>query len=131
MAFRKLAKPRRYNGVSTTPAITISRGSATSTSYLALNAAAFTALGEPAAVYFEYDDEEFKLAITASSPDDPAAYKLGKHRRIAISGLTRELGWAIQKTTKHPAQRRGRLSLVIDVSELPAATTITPIRSAA
>ena len=96
-----------------------------------MNTAAIMALGEPAAVFFEYDDEDFKLRIVASSPDDPAAYKLSKHGRIAITGLTRQLGWGITSTHKLTATRMGRVSLVIDVSDLPAATTITPIRSAA
>ncbi|WP_152353286.1 hypothetical protein [Brachybacterium subflavum] len=131
MAFRKLQKPARSGG-SPLPQITIGATGSNRQSFLALNAAARKALGHPAAVYLEWDPDEYLLRIVASSPEDPAAYTLTKSTgRISVTGIMRELGIDTRTTRTVPVKPQGRVAVIADLSELPAAGAVRPIRGTA
>lgn len=130
MAFRKLDKPGRATPTQA-PQITIARNSGTHQVYLSLNKAARASLGDPAAVHFEWDDEACLLRIVASSPDDPAAYRLGRHGRVTVTGMIRDLGLHIGKTMQIPARRDTRVSTIADLSDVPVAGVVTPIKATA
>lgn len=117
MAFKKLNRPRRKAGIST-PLATLGPASH-NTSYLALNSAAADALGRPAAVYLEWDDEEYLLRLVACSPDTPDSYPLSKSGRFSVTGVMRQLGIDTSQSRPYPVRRDTRLSLIIDLSEAP------------
>lgn len=132
MSFRKLAKPTRTTA-GTQPYITLA---VTTTSnrqvYLALNTAARRALGDPAAVHFEFDDDKFLLRVVASNPEDPAAYAIPKTGRVSVTGMIRDLGVNVTTTTRIHARPAGRLALIADLSDMPAAGGgIVPMRRTA
>lgn len=119
MAFRKLEKPRKTTA-SHQPMISIARAAGNSQIYMSINQTARKLLGDPAAVVFMWDDEACILRITASSPEDPASYKLGNaHPRISITGVMRELGITVHDTTRIPVTRAGRLAVDADLSDMP------------
>ena len=74
----------------------------------------FRSIGTPAAIHFEWDDEESLLRIVASSPDDPAAFRIGVQRRAVIPQLLDHLGVSIEHTTTFPVTSDGPLSAIAD-----------------
>lgn len=132
MAFKKLPKPTRSSG-SPTPMITIGTSDRNRQTYLSLNTAARRALGDPTAVYLEWDDEEYLLRIVASSPDDPAAYVITKASgRISVTRIMRELGLTpAGHAYTTPAKPHGRLALIGSVADMHTTGTITPMRRTA
>ena len=130
MAFRKLQKPKRSTGT-TTPAITIGFTGSGKQAYMSLNAAARNALGDPAAIHLEWDDDRMLMRLVSSSPEDPAAYKItARTGRISVTGVLRELDLIPVETTTIPAVKDTRVSLVVDLTDM-ASATVTPIRGAA
>lgn len=130
MAFRKLSKPKRSTGT-TTPTVTIGLTGNARQAYLGLNSAARKALGDPVAIYLEWDDDRMLMRIVVSSPEDPAAYKITKQNgRISVTGVLRELDLTPVETTTIPATKDTRVSLVVDLTDM-ASATVTPIRGAA
>lgn len=129
MSFRKLAKPRR-TVAPTVPSITLAPASK-STTYMALNRAAQTALaGGAKHIHFEYEDETALLRIVASSPDDPASYALSGHGRVSVTGMLRDLGLRVTEATRIPVTAVSRLAVEADLSVLTTAS-VTPIRRTA
>ena len=127
MAFIKQQKPARTGG-SAAPMITIGRSGAGKTTYLALNTAARKALGDPVAVYLEWDADAFLLRLVASSPEDPAAYTITKGTgRLSVTAIMRELGLIPRDRYTAPGRPHGWQALVVDVSEM---RTISPAQAA-
>lgn len=89
---------------------------------LRLSASTLRSIGTPAAIHFEWDDEDSLLRIVASSPDDPAAFHLGAQRRAVIPRLLDHLGVSIGQTTTLPITSDGPLSVIADLSEYRSAT---------
>ena len=130
MAFRKLQKPKRSTGT-TTPTVTIGLTGSGRQAYLALNSACRRALGDPAAIHLEWDDDQMLMRIVVSSPEDPAAYKITKQNgRISVTGVLRELDLTPVETTVIPAKKDTRVSLVVDLTDM-AHATVSPVRGAA
>ena len=130
MAFRKLQKPKRSTA-SATPAITIGLTGNARQAYMSLNAAARKALGDPAAIHLEWDDDRMLMRIVSSSPEDPAAYKItARTGRISVTGVLRELDLTPVETTTIPAVKDTRVSLVVDLTDM-ASATVSPTRGAA
>lgn len=130
MAFRKLPKPKRSTGT-TTPSITLGLTGSNRQAYMSLNAAARKALGDPAAIHLEWDDDRMLMRLVSSSPEDPAAYKItARTGRISVTGVLRELDLTPVETTVIPATKDTRVSLVVDLTDM-ASATVTPIRGAA
>lgn len=132
MAFKKLSKPTRSGG-SPIPMITIGTSDQNRQTYLSLNTAARKALGDPAAVFLEWDDEDYLLRIVASSPDDPASYSIAKGTgRISVTRIMRELGLTpADRAYTTPAKPHGRLALIASVADMHTTGTITPMRRTA
>ncbi|GAA1333820.1 hypothetical protein GCM10009592_28380 [Brachybacterium rhamnosum] len=129
MAFTKM--PKTYQKApSAGPKITLSSHPQHGSMKLALSKALVEMLGSPVAVHFEWDADEYLLRIVASSPDDPAAYKLPKNGYLSVTGLFRQLGVKVNETMRIPVAKQGRLAGVADLSDLPAAPTLLT-RSAA
>lgn len=130
MAFQKM--PKTYTKSPTAgPQITLSCHPTHRSIKLALSKALVEMLGSPAAVHFEWDADECLLRIVASSPDDPAAYKVTKNGYLSVTGLFRQLGVQVRETVRIPVEKQGRLAGIADLSDLPAAGNVHPIRGAA
>lgn len=129
MAFKKLSRSTRKPSLQG-PRLTLSTSSNGST-YLALNSAAKQAMGDPVAVALFWDDEECLLRIAACSPEDPDSFAVGKHARLSVTSVVRDMGLSITETVRVAAKADTRTSLLADLSELPAAGNIRPIRGAA
>ena len=122
MAFADLDKPGRI--ISGAPMISLGQsGRAAGQTYLSLNSAALRALGEPAAIRLAWDADQAHLAVIICSPDDPRSYTLTSNGRASVTQIMRKLGISVTETTRHPARPHGRTGLVIDMSELPTAST--------
>ena len=130
MAFVKLQKTHQ-KAPTAGPQITLSAHKVNGTTKLAMSRALVEMLGDPAAIHFEWDPDQYLLRIVASSPDDPAAYRVPKNRYIAVTGVFRQLGIRVGETVRIPVEKQGRLAGVADLSDLPAAGTVHPIRGAA
>ena len=113
MAFKKIGEA----DLSDTPSITFETGHGGRAHRVRLSTSTFRSIGTPAAIHFEWDDEESLLRIVASSPDDPAAFHLGPQRRAVIPRLLDHLGVSIEQTTSLPATSDGPLSVIADLSE--------------
>lgn len=123
MAFKKLHRPGRARASAIV--ITIGMSSQNRQTYLSLSKGAHRAMGEPVAVHLEWDDEECLLRVVASSPEDPAAYKLTPSSlRISVTGIVREMGWDASETRAFPGRRDSRLSVVADLSDMPVARSL-------
>ena len=120
MAFQKMYKSNQKSPIAG-PQITLSAHKTNGSTKLAMSRALVNMLGAPVAVHFEWDDEEFLLRIVASSPDDPAAYRIPKNSAISVTGLFRQLGISVTGTTRIPVEKHSSLSAVADLSDLPAA----------
>lgn len=128
MAFRKLPHAGR-KAPTQGRFVTIAPGSNQSI-YLAMSREAVTALGDPVAVHFEWDSDDYLLRIVASSPDDPAAYPIPKTKRLSVGPMLADLGVRVTERTRIPVASDSRLSVVADLSDLPAASQVTPMRRA-
>ncbi|QCR53235.1 hypothetical protein C1N80_06320 [Brachybacterium sp. SGAir0954] len=130
MAFQKMPKTHQ-KAPSAGPQITLSAHKTNGATKLVLSRALVEMLGEPVAIYFEWDPEDFLLRIVSSSPDDPAAYVIPKNRYVSVTGLFRQLGVKVTDTVRIPVEKQGRLAGIADLSDLPAAGNVHPIRGAA
>lgn len=126
MSFRKLAKPRRHTGTHI-PQLTIGmsgKPDGSGQAYLALNSAARKVMGDPVAVILEWDEDDYQMRIVASSPEDPDSYRIIKGTgRISVTGILRELGIDATERRTLPVTPQGRIAVLADLSELPAART--------
>lgn len=121
--FQPLAKPSRHGG-STTPMITIGHADGNRQTYLSLNTAARTSIGDPAAVTLAWDADKYLMLVTAASPDDVDAYHMGKNTgRISVTRIMRDLGLTPAEAHTMPARKHGSTGLVIDVSGIRTAST--------
>lgn len=124
MGFVKLDKPvSNHTG---SPHVTIGTQSQGKATYIALNKSARAALGDPVAVFLEHDASEDLLRLVASSPDDPASYRilagfLKGTGRISVTHAARELGLSVKKVHAMPIVDRTRLSLTVSLKGIPRA----------
>lgn len=126
MAFRKLHKPARINAGDPTVSIGLSGNGRQA--FLALSRGARQMLGDPIAVYLEWDEETSQMRIVASSLEDPAAYKVtGSTSRISVTRVLRELDLTPQHTMRFLARRDSRLSIVVDLSPMVEAPTLRTV----
>lgn len=118
MGFVKLDKPvSNHTG---SPYVTIGTQSQGKATYIALNKSARAALGDPVAVFLEHDASEDLLRLVASSPDDPASYRILKGTgRISVTHAARELGLSVKKVHAMPIVDRTRLSLTVSLKGIP------------
>ena len=130
MAFQKMFKTNQKTPTAG-PQITLSAHKTNGSTKLAMSRALVDMLGQPVAIHFEWDPDEYLLRIVASSPDDPAAYVIPKNSALAVTGLFRQLGVKVTETTRIPVEKQGRLAGIADLSGLPAAGNVHPIRGAA
>lgn len=123
MAFQDLDKPGRITVAA--PTISLGRsGRDNEQTYLSLNAGAMRALGDPVAIRLAWDPDDALLAVIICSPDDPRAYKLtAKTGRVSVTQIIRQLGLDITDTRRFPARPHGRTGLVVDLSDMPTAST--------
>lgn len=129
MAFQRL--PRTTKRLGDQPA-TITIGSSAPTRngqsrqmYLFLSVKTRQMLGEPAAIFLDWDPEEWKLRVSVAPKDAEDAYPTSKTNRIGITTAAREAGllWDVPVTVKVKPQ--GRTAVVGDFSQV---RTITPIK---
>lgn len=88
---------------------------------LRISIGAFRHMGGPAAIFFEWDDEDGLLRVVASAPADPAAYTVPQSRRIRIPGLAEALGLEFEAPDRIPVHRDGTFAVIADLSEYVAA----------
>ena len=84
---------------------------------LRVSIGAFRHMGEPAAVFFEWDDEDSLLRVVASAPADPAAYTVPASRRVRVPGLAGTLGLTFSQPDRIPVTRDGSFAIIADLSE--------------
>ncbi|WP_347042049.1 hypothetical protein [Brachybacterium nesterenkovii] len=126
MAFRKLSKPARINAGD--PTISIGLSGNGRQAFLALSRGARMLLGDPVAVYLEWDDEASLMRIVASSLEDPAAYKItGSTSLISVTRVLRDLDLTPRHTMRFPVRRDSRLSVVADLTPLVEAPTLRTV----
>lgn len=82
-----------------------------------LSAATMRAMGEPVAVFFEWDADDSLLRVVASSPDDPASYRVGRALRASVHGLLEQIDVHVGETTAFPATPDGPLAVIADLSD--------------
>lgn len=123
MAFKKLRRPGRSHA--SPISISIGTSSNTRQTWLSLSKGAHRALGEPAAIHLEWDDEDCLLRVVASSPDDRDAYPITKSNlRVSVTGIVREMGWDATTTRAFPGRRESRTSIIADLSDMPMSRTL-------
>lgn len=85
---------------------------------LNLSAGAERALGSPSAVFFEWDEDSYRMRVVASSPDDPASRTLGKYRRLAVGDIFKMIG--VEVRGSHPIRvvADGPVAVILDLSPL-------------
>ncbi|PWH05215.1 hypothetical protein DEO23_14135 [Brachybacterium endophyticum] len=130
MAFVKMKKNKAKRGrASGGPSITISKAHT-----ISLNTEAWEAIGSPAHCYVEWDADDCLIRLVACTADDPNGFPLdGKvGPRFGARQLLRDLGLDPKgETRRFPTRRDSRLSLIADVSEMPAAGGVVPLRRTA
>lgn len=127
MTFIPLQKPSRRAG-SVAPMITIGHADKNRQTYLALNAAARRALGDPKALTLAWDAEKYLLLVSVASPGDPDSYGITESSgRISVTAIMRDLGLTPAEAHAMPARKHGKTGLVVDVSGIKTAS-ITPIK---
>ena len=80
-------------------------------------AEAFRHMGEPTAIFFEWDDEDYLLRVVASAPADPAAYTVPASRRVRIPDLAQTLGLTFAQPDRIQVVRDGSFAIIADLSE--------------
>lgn len=131
MAFIKIKKnPSRRGYQAGGPQITISKQHT-----IGLNTAAWELIGKPAQVEIAWDPDTSRVMLTASSPHEDTFPLSGKSgAKFGARQLLRDLGVDPRgETRRFPVTRENRLSLIADLSDMPAASTgtVTPIRRTA
>ena len=109
MAFAKVSKPKPD------PYITITTRTEGGNAIM-LPAHTRDLIGDPVAVFFEWDPDDSLLRIVASSPADPDSYRVGVRNRIGVKGLLGSLGVEVDKTGPHPVIADGPLAVIADLS---------------
>ncbi|UEJ82666.1 hypothetical protein Bra3105_17850 [Brachybacterium halotolerans subsp. kimchii] len=131
MAFTKVKKNKSKRGrAAADPIVTVSKAH-----MIGLNQAAYEAIGAPAHCYLEWDTDACLLRIVACTGDDPNSFPLGHKNgtKFGARQVLRDLGLDPKGTTRQfPARRDTRLSLIADLSDMPAAGGgIVPMRRTA
>ena len=84
---------------------------------LRISIGAFRHMGEPTAIFFEWDDEDYLLRVVASAPADPAAYTVPASRRVRIPDLAQTLGLTFAQPDRIQVVRDGSFAIIADLSE--------------
>lgn len=115
MAFQKVVAPPslRHSPITTRFRPHVGKCGA----HVELSKGAVDSIGNPSAVYFEWDPDDSLLRIVASSPDDPASYALTKGGRVSISPILAILPIQISEPVGPPTRADGPLALIADLSE--------------
>lgn len=112
MAFQKLGRPKPRKAL--TVYITFDDHGR---SRFRLSPLAYERMGEPRAVFLEWDDEASLMRLVASSPDDPSAYLVGTQARFCPSGALEAMGVDIPEATAFPVTPDGPLALIANLTE--------------
>lgn len=115
MAFVRLDGNLRPGPTSLTCRIRPARGR--TLERIELSIASYQALGEPRAVFYEWDDTESLLRIGATSPTDSSARRMAEHRRVSFSGVPDAVGLHFPEPVSVHLAKDGPLALIANLSE--------------
>lgn len=119
MAFKKLSAPPSLRHSPLTGRMR--PGTKRGKDHLDLSVGAREAIGNPRAVFFEWDDEEWLLRIVASSHADPASRLVPESGRISMAAVLRMIGVHIDAARTLHLTKDGPLALIADLSEYRSA----------
>lgn len=115
MAFKKLSAPPSPRHSPLTGRLR--PGRTPGHDHMDLSVGARQAIGNPRAVFFEWDEDEWLLRIVASSHADPASRLLPESGRLSIASVLRMIGVDVHEARTLPMARDGALALIADLSE--------------
>ena len=120
MAFKKLSAPPSPRHSPLTARLR--PGKTPGHDHMDLSVGARQAIGNPRAVFFEWDEEEWLMRIVASSHADPASRLLPPSGRLSIASVLRMIGVDVDVARTIPLTKDGPLAVIADLSEYRSAT---------